>query len=62
MIQYDEKLYLGFSKVCEYGGWIGYKIGQKWGFAFGKEGSDWNHIAYVEPSLCFKPDPPVYIQ
>ena len=30
-----------FQSVRGIVGWFGYKIGQKWGFGFGNEGSDW---------------------
>ena len=31
----------GFLECTRIGGWFGYQIGQKWGFGFGNEGSDW---------------------
>ena len=31
----------GFPECTRIGGWFGYQIGQKWGFRFGNEGSDW---------------------
>ena len=31
----------GFPECARIVGWFGYKIGQKWGFGFGNEGSDW---------------------
>ena len=31
----------GFPECTRIGGWFGYQIGQKWGFGFGNEGSDW---------------------
>ena len=38
----------GFQSVCARNGrWFSYKIGQKWGFGFWNEGSDWVPLGWV---------------